>query len=85
MTNPATLFSEILALAESQKLNRVRYEAGGHGSVTAGEELRRVANEIRLKCEHFRALTSPSLDQKDFNKVDAEHLRRWGIRKGVSG
>jgi len=81
MTEPADLFQEIETLVTAQRLNRAKIAAGGHGSGIALIELRKVAHEIRLKAEHFRALTSPSLDPKDREKVDAEHIRRWSLRK----
>lgn len=85
MTKADDLFQEIVTLATGQRLNLARVETGGHGSAVAMLELRRVANEIRLKAEHYRALTSPSLDPADAEKVDAEHMRRWANRKGISG
>jgi hypothetical protein len=85
MTTPLSLLNEIETLILGQKLNCAKIDAGGHGAGVAMAELRRVTNEVRLKAEHFRALTSPSLDPKDYEKVDAEHQRRWLNRKGISG
>ena len=85
MTNPLTLLKEVEILASSQRLNCLLVESGVRGSGVALEELRRVAYEIRLKVDHFRALTSPSLNAKEAEKVDAEHLGRWSKRKGISG
>ena len=79
------IFDDITALANSQRLNRERVVAGGHGSGVAQLELRRIAHEIRLKAEHFRALTSPSLNPDMASAVNTEHERRWARRKGVSG
>ena len=85
MTKPLDLLNEIEALLASQRLNRAKVEAGGLGSGVALNELRVVTNAIRLKAEHFRALTSPSLDPKTFEKVDAEHLSKWANRRGGNG
>lgn len=79
------IFDEIQTLANSQRLNREKVAAGGHGAGVALAELRRVAHEIRLKTEHFRALTSPSLKTEEVAAVNVEHQRRWARRKGVSG
>lgn len=85
MIRPLELLKEIKVLALSQDLNIAKVEAGAYGKLQALNDLRVVANEIRLKAEHFRALTVPSLDPKDVEKVDAEHLRRWSNRRGQSG
>lgn len=79
------ILDDLVALANSQRLNREKVAAGGHGAGVALAELRRVAHEIRLKAEHFRALTSPSLTAEEAPAVNAEHERRWARRKGVSG
>jgi hypothetical protein len=79
------IFDDLVTLANSQRLNREKVAAGGHGAGVAQAELRRVAHEIRLKAEHFRALTSPSLKAEEVAAVNVEHERRWARRKGVSG
>lgn len=84
-TDAIRIFDDLTALVNSQRLNRERVAAGGHGSGVALAELRQVAHEIRLKAEHFRALTSPSLKPDEVAKTNAEHERRWVRRKGASG
>jgi hypothetical protein len=84
ITDAIRIFDDLVTLANSQRLNRERVVAGGHGAGVAQAELRRVAHEIRLKAEHFRALTSPSLKAEEVAAVNVEHERRWARRKGVS-
>jgi hypothetical protein len=82
MTEPLHLLNDIEALLTEQRLNRAKVEAGSHGCGVAMVALRVAANDIRLKAEHFRALTSPSLDTDEIAKADAEHQRRWLNRRG---
>lgn len=72
------LWKDIERLVESQRVDRERVAMGGYGSRTALENLRRTAHDIKLRCEHFRAITKPG---DDLTAVDAAHEEKWKKRK----
>jgi hypothetical protein len=72
------LWKDIERLVESQRVDRERVAMGGYGARTSLLSLRRTAHDIKLRCEHFRAITGKT---GDLLAADLVHEVRWQKRR----
>lgn len=79
---PLALWKDIERLVEGCRIDKERVAANGYGSTTSLGNLRRAANDLRLRSEHFRAITNPGLTDDQFIDIDAIHEKRWAKRRG---